>query len=162
MTYLFDTNICIYLLENRDGSLIRRISRLAPRSVAISTLTVAELTAGVALREQVESDMAVLVQFLSSYEILPFDLADAEAYGRVFHAAGKIVKRVNPVDGLLAAQGLARNLVLVTNDRKFPRVAGLTVDCWAGRLLGRRGTTSVPGRDSQRPRRGKAGSRARR
>ncbi|MEX1139142.1 MAG: type II toxin-antitoxin system VapC family toxin [Bacteroidota bacterium] len=131
MKYLFDTNICIYLLNKRDERLLRRVSGLPARSAAVSTLSVAELAAGVALTSGMEQDMATLAEFLSSFEIISFELTDAQTYATVYPVVGRTGKKAHAIDSLLAAQAIARNLSLVTNDLKFPRIPGMKILTWA-------------------------------
>lgn len=130
MRYLFDTNICIYLLNKSDEGLIRRVSALTPTSVAVSTLTVAELVAGVVSLGEISTAMSRIAEFLSSFQIIPFDVPDAEAYGSVYPVIGRTGKRTNAIDGLLAAQAIARGLSLVTNDRRFPKIPGMKLHTW--------------------------------
>jgi len=130
MKYLFDTNICIYLLNKSDERLVRRVSSLVPRSVAVSSLTVAELVAGVVDLGEIGNVMSRIAEFLSSFEIIPFEVQDAESYGRVYAAIGRGGKRTNAIDGLLAAQALSRGLSLVTNDRRFPKIPGMKLQNW--------------------------------
>lgn len=131
MKYLFDTNICIYLLGRRDAALLKKASRLAPGSVAVSALTVAELAAGIAIRSTAHEDMGVLTEFLSSFQIIPFDLSDADAYPTVYWNQDRSGKKAHLIDTLLAAQALARDLSIVTNDvRHFRQIPSIRVENW--------------------------------
>jgi tRNA(fMet)-specific endonuclease VapC len=43
MNYLLDTNICIYIINKKPSSVIKRIQTKQPEQIAISTITQAEL-----------------------------------------------------------------------------------------------------------------------
>ncbi len=64
-------------------------------------------------------------------QIVPFD---AEAAARLRRSARELERRgkpIGPMDLLIAAQAIALDLVLVTNnEREFKRVPGLRVENW--------------------------------
>ena len=73
----------------------------------------------------------VLLKFLSSFEILPFDDQDAEYYGRIRAYLEKCGKVIGPYDTQIAAQALCKKLILVTNNiKKFQRVPNLNCVNW--------------------------------
>ena len=47
MKYLLDTNICIYVLNNKYKSIMKRIEDAGIEEIALSTMSVAELALGV-------------------------------------------------------------------------------------------------------------------
>ena len=46
MTYLLDTNICIYSLKNRPPEVLERLEAVGRGAVALSVITVLELRQG--------------------------------------------------------------------------------------------------------------------
>jgi tRNA(fMet)-specific endonuclease VapC len=63
--------------------------------------------------------------------LAPFDAEDALAYGRLRAALERKGQMPGELDCLIAAQAVARGLVLVTgNVREFKRVPGLAVENW--------------------------------
>jgi len=46
MTYLLDTNICIYMIQRRPVSLVRRLSVFNRGDLGLSMITYAELRVG--------------------------------------------------------------------------------------------------------------------
>jgi len=74
---------------------------------------------------------AAVETFLKSVDVLPFVPPDDVAYARIrfrLEAAGTII---GANDLLLAAQAVARNLTLVSdNEREFSRVSGLKWVNW--------------------------------
>ena len=61
----------------------------------------------------------------------PYDTNDAEAYTRVRATLERKGSPIGPLDTQIAAQAVARGLILVTaNGREFKRVPGLKVGDW--------------------------------
>lgn len=130
--YLIDTNICVYLINKRDKALRERIEAERPYEIAVSSVTVGELEYGVAKSAKLEQNRTALQQFLSAFAIVPFDDKDAEQFGIIRAALEQEGRPIGPYDAQIAAQAVARNWTLVTNnEREFRRVPGLTVENWA-------------------------------
>jgi tRNA(fMet)-specific endonuclease VapC len=131
MKYLLDTNICIYIINNKDTGLLRQIQTYRNDDIAISTITIAELEYGVSKSSKTHQNRLALATFIISFSVLEFDSEAATEYGIIrtwLEANGKLI---GPMDLLIAAQGRSRGLVLVTNNKKeFSRVPGLKVENW--------------------------------
>ena len=131
MNYLLDTNTCIYIINKRPASAIRKLQSKRPEQVAVSAITVAELEYGVARSQYPDRNRVALMEFLMPFSILDFDQGSAAAYGITRSSLEKAGKPIGPLDMLLAAQARAYNLVLVTNNlREFRRVSGLLLENW--------------------------------
>ena len=129
--YLIDTNICIYLIMNRNESVRKRIEEEKPYQVAVSAVSAAELAYGAAKSRHIEQNRRVLRNFLSAFEIVPFDDRDAEQFGIIRALLEKQGQPIGVYDLEIASQGLARNMTVVTNNEKeFRRVPGLMVENW--------------------------------
>lgn len=136
MTYLIDTNICIYLIREKDPELTKRFEEHRLYEIGVSAVTVAELQYGVARSRQMERNRRALLRFLTPFEILPFDDKDAELFGILRARLEAEGRPIGPYDLELAAQALARGLILVTNNEgDFRRVPGLHVENWTRRTL---------------------------
>ena len=74
---LLDTNICIYLLNQRPGfeAILRRLDGRQQGEVALSAITLAELRFGIAANQRRDINLAKLELFLAVFEIAPFDRA---------------------------------------------------------------------------------------
>lgn len=71
------------------------------------------------------------MQFLTPYVIVDFDQVAAIAYGKIRADLERRGLPIGPLDLLIAAQALSRNLILVTNNtREFSRVAQLQIEDW--------------------------------
>lgn len=136
MTYLIDTDICIYLIREKDRDLKQRFEQHRLYEIGVSAVTVAELQYGVARSRQMERNRRALLGFLTPFEILPFDDKDAELFGILRARLEAEGRPIGPYDLELAAQALARGLMLVTNNEgEFRRVPGLHVENWTRRTV---------------------------
>ncbi|MBW1659335.1 MAG: type II toxin-antitoxin system VapC family toxin [Deltaproteobacteria bacterium] len=133
MDYLIDTNICIYIMNQRPPEVIQRFKRLEVGQVGISSITVSELQYGVWKSQNPERNSRRLDEFLLPFEILPYDEAASGHYGRIRAHLERKGQAIGPLDLLIAAQALSRNLVLVTNNEKeFQRIEALKIENWVG------------------------------
>jgi tRNA(fMet)-specific endonuclease VapC len=132
MKILLDTNMCIYIMNQRPDHVVARFKKYKPGEIGITSITVAELYFGVFKSTQVERNRAALIQFLSPLEILPFATDSAEHYGKIkakLRASGTMI---GELDGLIAAQALCAGLALVTNNTsEFKHIPGLKLENWA-------------------------------
>ena len=131
MNYLLDTNICIYIINKKPTSALKRIQTKRPDQVAISTITQAELEYGLTRSKFPERNRAALLQFLFPFQLLDFDQLAAVQYGTIRSYLESKGKPIGAMDLLIAAQARSRDLILVTNNEKeFRRVEGLKVENW--------------------------------
>lgn len=130
--YLIDTNICIYIMNKRPTGIIHKFKRFDIGEIGVSTITVSELHYGIAKSKNRRSNKQRIEEFLSPLEIIPYDEIAAKTYGDIRHKLEKQGELIGPLDLLIAAHALSRNLVLVTNNEKeFKRVKNLKVKNWA-------------------------------
>ncbi len=131
MNYLLDTNICIYTINKKPTSVVRKISSKRPEEIAISTITIAELEYGVTKSLQPDQNRAALLEFLIPFIILDFDQVASLYYGQIRMSLESKGMPIEPMDLLLAAQAKSRNLILVTNNEKeFQRIDNLRIENW--------------------------------
>lgn len=129
--YLLDTNICIYLIKNTYPSMTERVFSMDPSELCISAITLYELEYGAAKSKWSEQTRQKLYMFLGPFTILPFDGKDAVNAGTIRANLEKEGNPIGPYDIQIAAQGLARNLIVIThNTAEFNRVPGLRTEDW--------------------------------
>ncbi len=129
--YLLDTNICIFALKDKFPALKEKLLTVHPDEIAVSSITVFELEYGAAKSKWGDKTREVLRQFLSSYEILPFTVEDAAVCGQIRAALTAAGTPIGAYDVMIAAQGAARGLTVVTNNTgEFSRVPGLHLEDW--------------------------------
>ncbi len=130
--YLIDTNICIYLINKKFEYLIRKFESFKKSEILVSAVTVAELEYGIAKSLYPENNRLALVEFISSFEILPFTHEDTQPFGLIRAYLNKSGTPIGPYDLQLAAQCLSGKLILVTNNEKeFQRVPNLMIENWS-------------------------------
>jgi len=131
MKFLLDTNICIYALKQNQRVLDRLLAH-DRADVAVSVITEAELRTGAAKSHSPARTLRLVENFLRPITIVEFVSNDAVSYAGVRARLERAGTPIGPLDTLIAAQAVARKLVLVSNnDREFGRVARLRVENWA-------------------------------
>jgi tRNA(fMet)-specific endonuclease VapC len=131
MSYLLDTDVCIAIINRRSSQVISRLQICEPGTVALSTISVAELRFGAEKSQAAAKNHQALDQFLLAFEIKQFDELSAIAYGVIRSDLQKKGTPIGPLDTLIAAQSLAHELILVTNNlSEFSRVKNLNVETW--------------------------------
>lgn len=137
VTYLLDTNTVSYITRNRSAAARERLRRLRSNEVvAVSSITEAECYYGLAKKPgAIALDKAVR-DFLAKTRIFSWGSEEARVYGLLrakLEAAGRTLSNL---DTLIAAQAIAANAVLVTNDKAFLQVDGLRgIENWASDLV---------------------------
>ncbi len=131
MNYLIDTNICIYIINKHPQSVIERFRTLDINAVGISEITVSELSYGVAKSQRKKENTQRLEEFLLPFTVLPYRSPAAKSYAQIRAGLESQGQTIGSLDMLIAAQAIAENLTLVTNNiKEFQRVGGLTVENW--------------------------------
>lgn len=129
MRYMFDTNICIYLLAGGWRDLEQRFSRLVAGDALVSTIVLAELRAGIEKSAARWSDERAIEALTTEILVMPFDEAAASSYG-VLRAQVPSRQR-NSLDRLIAAHALSLDATLVTNNEAYFAVyPGLRIENW--------------------------------
>ena len=131
MTYMLDTNICIYAIKNKPEQVLEKLKENLSNGICISAITLAELQHGVEKSMNPEKNSMALLQFLSILDILPFDDLAAVEYGKICAYLQKRGTPIGTMDMLIAAHAKTENLIIVTNNvREFERVPDLKIENW--------------------------------
>jgi tRNA(fMet)-specific endonuclease VapC len=129
MRYLLDSNAVIALLNSPSGILSQRVRAQSPSYIGLSAIVLHELYFG-AYKSQRRSQNLSIVDGLR-FEVVSFDREDAKLSGEIRAFLGAQGTPIGGFDILIAAQALARGLVLISrNLREFRRVAGLQMEDW--------------------------------
>jgi tRNA(fMet)-specific endonuclease VapC len=129
--YLLDTNTVSYIIKGNFPQVRERLSRVPIHEVGISVITEAELLFGVARLKQARKLGIVVEEFLRRMEVLVWDSAAARTYARLRAILEENGEPMGNLDLMIAAQALAVEAILVSNDRVFRRVKGLRVEDWS-------------------------------
>ena len=129
---LLDTNICIYIINNRPPEVLAHFHQFRLGDLGVSSVVAAELAYGVA-KSGSARNRAALEMFLSPLEILPFDEKAVWAYSDLRAHLEQQGVYIESLDTMIAAHAIALDATLVTNNgREFSRVPGLRLDNWVG------------------------------
>ena len=131
--YLLDTNICVYIINNRPQHqhVLYKFNEFKIGNLAISSITASELAFGAQKSTRKKRNIEVLDSLFEILEILPYDHKAIPHYARIrqyLEASGKII---GELDMLIAAHAISLDLVLVTNNiKEFSRIAELKLENW--------------------------------
>lgn len=132
LRFMLDTNIVIYVLKRRPIELLSVFNANASR-MAISSITLAELMHGAEKSSRVAEHLAVIEDFCSRLEVLPYGPKAAQHYGAIRAALEKLGRPIGVNDLHIAAHARSEGLVLVTNNTsEFDRVPALELENWVG------------------------------
>lgn len=132
LKYLLDTNIVIYVIKRRPIEVAGVFNENAGR-MAISAITLSELFHGAEKSAKVAQNLAVIEDFASLLEVLPYTAKASLHYGAVRSALEKAGRPIGINDLHIAAHARSEGLTLVTNNlSEFERVPGLLTENWIG------------------------------
>jgi tRNA(fMet)-specific endonuclease VapC len=130
LKYLLDTNIVIYVINRRPIEILGTFNANASR-MAISAITLAELMHGVEKSSQPETNFAVVEDFCSRLEVLPYTAKAAHHYGAIRATLERLGQPIGVNDLHIAAHARSEGLILVSNNLgEFSRVPALQVENW--------------------------------
>lgn len=131
MTYMLDTNICIYAMKNKP-LIVRERFNFFQNQLCISSVTLMELAVGAEKSMYKEKAFKALDIFKDSLMVLEFD--DNASY-HTANIKATLEKQGTPIgayDTMIAGHARSLGLIVVTNNEKeFKRVDGLRVENWA-------------------------------
>ena len=131
MSYMLDTNICIYVIKHKPETVFQKLQNINPEDVCISSVTYAELVHGVEKSAAVEKNRLALSMLLANLEILDFDVDAADCYGKIRAALEKKGTPIGPLDMMIAAHAQSLGYTVVTNNvKEFSRVSALQIENW--------------------------------
>jgi tRNA(fMet)-specific endonuclease VapC len=131
MKFLLDTDTCIYALK-QNPAVLKHLLAQSREDVAVSVITEAELRTGAVKSTSGAKTLRLIENFLRPLGIVEFTSSDAASYAQVRAKLERAGTPIGPLDTLIAAQAVARKLVLVSNNEgEFSRVAGLHLENWS-------------------------------
>lgn len=132
LAYLLDTNIVIYVIKRKPVEVLATFNANAAR-MAISVVTLAELLHGAEKSSRPAANLAVVEDFASRLEVLPYTDKAAQHYGQIRAELERTGQPIGVNDLHIAAHARSEGLILVTNNQaEFARVAGLRMENWVG------------------------------
>ena len=134
LKFLLDTNIVIYVIKRRPIEVMGIFNENAGR-MAISAITLSELFHGAEKSAKVAQNLAVVEEFASLLEVLPYTAKASQHYGAIRSALEKVGRTIGVNDLHIAAHARSEGLTLVTNNLgEFERIPGLLTENWVADL----------------------------
>ncbi len=131
MAFLPDTNVWISLLKNPGGKLAAQVQLQPLPDILRCAVVKAELWHGAEKYGNRERRQRALNMLFAPFASLPFDDAAARHYGEIRHQLEVQGRVLGPNDLKIAAIARTQGLTLVSADKGFSRVPGLSVEDWA-------------------------------
>jgi tRNA(fMet)-specific endonuclease VapC len=130
MLYLLDTNIVSYVIKGRPIRVRERLMTIPMEQLSISVITEAELLFGVARHPEATRLTLGVHEFLIRMRVLPWNSDAARSYADLRAELELKGITMGNLDLMIAAQALAENAILVSNDRAFRRIKRLQIEDW--------------------------------
>jgi tRNA(fMet)-specific endonuclease VapC len=128
--FLLDTDTCVYAIK-RYREVLDAVLAQGRDDLAVSVVTEAELRTGAVKSASPLKNQLLVENFLRPLKIFEFTSQDAMVYAHIRARLERAGTPIGPHDTIIAAQAVARDLTLVTNnEREFRRVAGLRIENW--------------------------------
>jgi tRNA(fMet)-specific endonuclease VapC len=130
MSYLLDTDMCIYWLNGRQR-VKEKLLAAGWDQIAISVITQAELYYGAYNSSRVEENLKRADDFIEQFPILPLRAATLKRFGALKAQLRQSGQPLPDFDLLIASVALVENRVLVTNNtRHYQRISDLQLENW--------------------------------
>jgi len=131
MTYLWDTDTCIYFL-NGNTIVAQRAVTCGLSEICITAVTVAELLFGAYNSRHVAANVTQIGKLQNAITVLDtITTTVADHFGRNKALLRRSGHPIGDLDLLIAGFALAHDLTLVTNNvEHFRRIPGLKLENW--------------------------------
>jgi len=133
LRYLLDTNTASHVIKGNVPRVRERLLKVPTTDVAVSVITEAELLFGLRRRPEATRLAIAVGDFLKYVDIRPWDSVAASHYAELRAVLDMAGTPMGNLDLMIAAHALSLGTILVSGDRLFRRIKGLTVEDW-GRL----------------------------
>lgn len=130
MSYLLDTDTCIYWLRNRQ-SVRERVREIGWNQISICVITVAELYYGAYNSNRVTENIARAEFLIQNLPVLPLNDTALRRFGELKAELRRTGQPIADFDLLIASVALAAGYILVTNNtRHYERITELELENW--------------------------------
>ena len=130
LTYMLDTNICIYVMKRYPPDLREKFNTLADQ-LCISSITLGELHYGAEKSARRADNLIAIEHFVARLDVLPFAEKAAAHYGQVRAELERAGRPSGPHDMQIGGHARSEGLIVVTNNmREFTRMPGVRAENW--------------------------------
>jgi tRNA(fMet)-specific endonuclease VapC len=127
--YLLDTNIISDLFRNPGGSIDRALRAREGQEIGTSLIVKGEILFGLKKNNNLRG-LRHLELLLDSIQVWPLEEPTEGEYAALRAQMERDGDQVGANDLWIAAQALAIDAIVVSDDRAFQRMAGLKVENW--------------------------------
>lgn len=135
--YMLDTNIASHVIRGDIPAVRAHLVRVPMHAVAVSAVTAGELLYGVANRGNPEGLKTRVWEFLRRVSIQPWSDEVAHCYGEFCASVEGAGRSLSSLDMMIAAHAVAIDATLVTRDRAFAQLLGISQKRRAGGQIAR-------------------------
>jgi len=130
MTYILDTNICIYWLKG-DRNIETKALEVGLETLSISFITLCELYFGAYKSRRIKDNILNIEKLKNRISVIESNDLVCETFGKLKASLVKEGKVIDDADILVAACALMPGITLVTNNEKhFKWIKRLKVENW--------------------------------
>ncbi|MGJ7037713.1 tRNA(fMet)-specific endonuclease VapC [Shinella sp. BE166] len=130
LTYMLDTNICIYVMKTYPPAVREKFNALAEQ-LCISSITLGELHYGAEKSARRAENLMAIEHFVARLDVLAFGDKAAAHYGQVRAELERAGTPCGPHDMQIGGHARSEGLIVVTNNlREFARMPGLRAENW--------------------------------
>jgi len=128
--FMLDTNAVSVAVHRRSAVFDRKLGDVGGAAISISAITYGEIIFGLEWKPEAGRLAKSMSDFLLEISVMPWTDETAQVYGTLRAGLRRSGKTLAPLDMLIAAHALEVGATLVTSDRAFRYVPGLTVEDW--------------------------------
>lgn len=134
MLIMLASDVCRQIIKEQPLALLTQLQSwsVASEELMLSSITYAELIAGVLLTEQREKHMHLVQEFCERLDdIVPWDSVAVDCYTQIQMQAMAANEVLNMNDAMLAAHAISLEAELLTlNPKSFSNISRLQVRVW--------------------------------
>ena len=130
LTYMLDTNVCVYVMKNYPLDLREKFNALAEQ-LCISSITLGELHYGAEKSARRAENLTAIEHFVARLDVLLFGEKAAAHYGQVRAELERAGTPCGPHDTQIGCHARSEGLIVVTNNlREFAPMPGVRAENW--------------------------------
>lgn len=131
MTYLLDTDICIYWLK-KDDRIEQKAVSVGLEKITISFMTLSELYYGAQKSQRADENLSAISLLTSKVSVVESNDQICACFGKLKVSLEKQGMTIDDADLFIAACALTTDATLVTNNtRHFERIEELQLQNWS-------------------------------
>lgn len=127
---MLDTNAVSAFMHARSAKLDKRLAVVGEDALVVSAISYGETLYGLAMNPGAKRLWAAAEYLARTVTVLNWTMETSRRYGELRAEMRRLGKALQPLDMLIAAHALEAGATLVSNDRTFVHVPGLTVEDW--------------------------------